>query len=86
MATIAPGRVHGTADSAGARVIRPAGLAYWLSAAWRSWRRRPRCWIAVQLLILQRYLFLQPAMAGIGVAEILLAWRWQATREGEFGE
>ena len=34
-------------------------------------------WIAVQLLILQRYFFLQPALAGIGVAEILLAGRWQ---------
>jgi hypothetical protein len=34
-------------------------------------------WIAVQLLILQRYFFLQPVIAGIGAAEILLAWRWQ---------
>jgi hypothetical protein len=31
----------------------------------------------VQLLILQRYFFLQPVIAGIGAAEILLAWRWQ---------
>jgi len=34
-------------------------------------------WIAVQLLILQRYFFLQPVIAGIGAAEMLLAWRWQ---------
>jgi hypothetical protein len=34
-------------------------------------------WIAVQLLILRRYFFLQPVIAGIGTAEILLAWRWQ---------
>jgi hypothetical protein len=34
-------------------------------------------WIAVELLILRRYFFLQPVIAGIGIAEILLAWRWQ---------
>ena len=34
-------------------------------------------WIAVELLILRRYFFLQPVVAGIGAAEILLAWRWQ---------
>jgi hypothetical protein len=28
-------------------------------------------------LILRRYFFLQPVIAGIGAAEILLAWRWQ---------
>jgi len=33
-------------------------------------------WIAVQLLILRRYFFLQPVIAGIGAAEVLLAWRW----------
>jgi hypothetical protein len=33
--------------------------------------------IAVELLILRRYFFLQPVIAGIGAAEILLAWRWQ---------
>ena len=33
-------------------------------------------WIAVELLILRRYFFLQPVIAGIGAAEILLAWRW----------
>ena len=34
-------------------------------------------WIAVQLLILRRYFFLQPVIAGIGAAEVMLAWRWQ---------
>jgi hypothetical protein len=34
-------------------------------------------WIAVELLGLQWYCFLQPDIAGIGTAEILLAWRWQ---------
>jgi hypothetical protein len=36
-------------------------------------------WIAVQLLVLQRYFFLQPVIAGFGVAEILLAQVWQRT-------
>ena len=31
----------------------------------------------MQLLILRRYFFLQPVIAGIGAAEVLLAWRWQ---------
>ena len=52
-------------------------------------------WIAVELLILQRYFFLQPVIAGIGMAEVLLAWRWhhvitpwgqRAEREGERSE
>jgi hypothetical protein len=44
-------------------------------------------WIAVELLILQRYFFLRPVAVGIGIAEVLLAWRWQhATREGEKSE
>jgi hypothetical protein len=34
-------------------------------------------WIAVQLLVLQRYFFLQPVIAGLGMAEILLAGLWQ---------
>jgi hypothetical protein len=34
-------------------------------------------WIAVQLLILRRYFYLQPVIAGIGAAEVLLAWRWR---------
>lgn len=37
-------------------------------------------WIAVELLILRRYFFLQPVIAGIGAAEVLLAWRWQRPR------
>src|SRR6185437_13189002 len=37
-------------------------------------------WIAVQLLILRRYFFLQPVIAGIGAVEVLLAWRWQRRR------
>ena len=55
-------------------------------------------WIAVELLILQHYFFLQPVIAAIGLAEVLLAWRWQrvsttararsqnAQREGERSE
>jgi hypothetical protein len=31
----------------------------------------------VQLLVLQRYFFLQPVIAGIGAAEVLLARRWR---------
>ena len=34
-------------------------------------------WIAVQLLVLQRYFFLQPVIAGFGLAEVLLSWIWQ---------
>jgi hypothetical protein len=34
-------------------------------------------WIAVELLILQRYFFLQPVIAGLGAAEVLLAWWWR---------
>jgi hypothetical protein len=33
-------------------------------------------WIAVQLLVLQRYFFLQPVIAGFGVLEMVLAWWW----------
>ena len=34
-------------------------------------------WIAVQMLILQRYFFLQPVIAAAGGVEMLLAWLWQ---------
>jgi hypothetical protein len=34
-------------------------------------------WIAVQMLVLQRYFIMQPAIAGAGAIEILLAWLWQ---------
>lgn len=33
-------------------------------------------WIAVQLLIMRRYFFLQPVIAGLGLAELLLAVGW----------
>jgi hypothetical protein len=33
-------------------------------------------WIGVQLLVLRRYFFLQPVIAGIGLAELLLGWSW----------
>ncbi len=57
-----------------------------LVAAWFVWRRDPRAglvglvagaalvlWIGVQLLVLQRYFFLQPVIAGLGVVELLLS-------------
>ncbi|HYN66442.1 MAG TPA: hypothetical protein VES93_06100 [Ornithinibacter sp.] len=60
-----------------------------LVAAWFVWRRAPRAgvvglvagaalvlWIAVQLMVLQRYFFLQPVIAGLGVLEMALAWWW----------
>ena len=34
-------------------------------------------WIVVEVLVLRRYFFLQPVLAGVGAAEVLLAWRWQ---------
>jgi hypothetical protein len=34
-------------------------------------------WILVQLLVLQRYFFLQPVIAGLGTLEVLLARAWQ---------
>ena len=39
-------------------------------------------WIAIQLLVLQRYFFLQPVIAGLGTAEILLARTWQRPSQG----
>ena len=33
--------------------------------------------IAIQLLVLQRYFFLQPVIASLGAAEFMLAWAWQ---------
>jgi hypothetical protein len=87
----APGYLRGTGLTV--NVVYVQDLALWLpllavAAAW-LWRRRPGlaagylaglllvAWIAVQLLILRRYFFLQPVIAGIGAVEILLAWRWQ---------
>src|ERR1700751_5904964 len=34
-------------------------------------------WIAVQLLVLPRYFFLQPGIAGIRAAEMLWGWGWR---------
>jgi len=34
-------------------------------------------WIGIQLLVLQRYFFLQPVIASVGAAELLFAWAWQ---------
>lgn len=58
-------------------------------AAWLVWRRDPRAgvagalvgaalvlWILVQLALLQRYFFLQPVIAGIGLAEVAVALAW----------
>jgi hypothetical protein len=39
-------------------------------------------WIAVQLALLQRYFFLQPVIAGLGVVEVLLAWAWWRRERG----
>jgi hypothetical protein len=34
-------------------------------------------WIAVQMLVLQRYFIMQPAIAVAGAVQMLLAWLWQ---------
>lgn len=34
-------------------------------------------WILVQLLVMQRYFFLQPVIAAAGIAELALVWVWQ---------
>jgi len=34
-------------------------------------------WIAAQMLVLQRYFIMQPAIAAAGAIEMLLAWLWQ---------
>ena len=60
-----------------------------LVAAWFVWRRDPRAgvlglaagaglvlWIGVQVLVLQRYFFLQPVMVGVGLLEMGLAGWW----------
>ena len=60
-----------------------------LVAAWFVWRRDPRAgvvglvagaalvlWIAVQVLLLQRYFVLQPVIAGLGLLEAVLAGWW----------
>jgi hypothetical protein len=40
-------------------------------------------WILVQLLVMQRYFFLQPVIAALGIAELALARAWQ--RAGSVG-
>ena len=58
-------------------------------AAWLVTRHDPRAgvvglavgaalvlWIVVQLAVLQRYFFLQPVIAGIGLVEVLVSWAW----------
>ena len=37
-------------------------------------------WIVVQLLVLQRFFFLQPVIAVLALAETGLAWLWQRTK------
>jgi hypothetical protein len=37
----------------------------------------PQTWIVVQLLVMQRYFFLQPVIAALGIAELALARVWQ---------
>ena len=39
-------------------------------------------WIVVQVLVLQRFFFLQPVIAVLGLAEIALAWLWQRAGTG----
>lgn len=64
-----------------------------LVAAWLVWRHHPWAalaglvaglglvlWIVVQVALLQRYFFLQPVVAGLGIVEVGLAWAW--AREG----
>ena len=60
-----------------------------LGAAWLVWRADPRAgavgivvgaalvlWIGVQVLLLQRYFFLQPIIVGAGILEMALAGWW----------
>jgi hypothetical protein len=42
-------------------------------------------WIAVQMLVLQRYFIMQPAIAAAGAAEMLLAWLWQRAQTAPGG-
>lgn len=37
-------------------------------------------WIAVQLIVIQRFFFLQPVIAGIGIAEMAITWWWARRR------
>lgn len=61
-------------------------------AVWRAGERAPVVgslagaalvlWILVQLLLLRRYFFLQPVIAGLGLVEVALglSWRGRAAR------
>ncbi|MGG5260875.1 hypothetical protein [Phycicoccus avicenniae] len=61
-------------------------------AAWRGGGNAPRAgllagvalvlWIVVQVLVLQRYFFLQPVIAGLGLLEVALAVAWSRRRAG----
>ena len=76
------------------RTLLVAFAAPWLLGERRSWRALAMVpiilaglglviWIAVQMLVLQRYFIMQPAIAGAGAVEMLLAWLWQrATAAG----
>lgn len=54
--------------------------------AWRGHRLAPivamavggalSVWIILQVVLLQQYFFLQPIIAGIGLLETYLGWRW----------
>ena len=39
-------------------------------------------WIVVQVVVLQRFFFLQPVIAVLGLAETGLAWLWQRAGTG----
>jgi hypothetical protein len=66
-------------------VAAPQALA--ALAVWRAGERAPLVgvlagaalvlWILVQLALLQRYFFLQPVIAGLGLAEVALALVWR---------
>jgi hypothetical protein len=81
-------------DLGGAALLLTVALPQ-LAAAWLVARRHPLAasiavlvgialvlWIAVQLLVLRRYFILQPVIAGVGIAEVLLArlWSGRSTR------
>jgi hypothetical protein len=65
-------------------VALPQLAAAWLAASGQRWGALAGvlagaslvAWIGVQLLVLQRYFFLQPVVAGLGLAEIALAAWW----------
>jgi hypothetical protein len=42
-------------------------------------------WIAVQMLMLQRYFIMQPAIAAAGAVELVLAWLWQRAQAAPDG-